>query len=197
MWPATSVFPDQVLRGLVDLWVQEATHRGDPRTLVIEGHLAAGRLQNLLRKCRIPNGEGVHVILPGKNAHLLYNASTFPELFRYVWIVPWNKECPHPSRADYKQFSSYVKQQYLPIITSEKNDPVYMSQKTSNLLSNFLLSSLNALILLTWPNQCLPLILLGQFHEDIRSFRLIVKSSIKNSMFLTHVNGVNDTCIGI
>ena len=55
-----------------------------------------------------------------------------------------------------------------------------------------LLSSLNTLILLTWRNQYLPLVLLGQFHEqEIRSFRLIVKSSIKNSMFLTHVNGVN------
>ena len=36
------------------------------------------------------------------------------------------------------------------------------------------------LILLTWPNRCLPLVLLGQFHEQgIRSSRLIAKSSIK------------------
>ena len=66
-----------------------------------------------------------------------------------------------------------------------------MRQKLRIFISNFLLSSLNTLILPTSPNQCLPLVLLGQFHEQgILSFRLIVKSSIKNSKFLTHVNGV-------
>ena len=36
--------------------------------------------------------------------------------------------------------------------------------------------------------------MLGQFHEQgIRSFRVIVNSSIKNSKFLTRVNGVTVT----
>ena len=65
LWPASAVFLYQVLRGLADLGVQEATDRHHPGAFVTEGNLAASRLHQLVRQRRLLQDERVVVLLPG------------------------------------------------------------------------------------------------------------------------------------
>ena len=63
-WPAAAVLLHQVLRGLADLGVQEAADGRNSRAFVAEGHLAAGRLHQLVRQRRLLHDERVVVLLP-------------------------------------------------------------------------------------------------------------------------------------